>query len=231
MRKLALAAMLFPALVAAADEALLLERIERLEARIELLEQRLGADAPAEESERSGMVRTRYWLAQQSPFEDGAPRPLREGVMPLARIITLDPAAYGVEGGGLFSSYKDPSRFPVAALAIEGELLIKAAGRYRLVVKATPPREVGGAGNVEVGAALSLDGETVINLPPSLTLATRDKEITLPAGRVPLRLELLARSPGFGPSPTRTQVFIGLQAEGAIRPAPLSDFLAPARIE
>ena len=239
MKRWLLMIWLVPAVAGAVDESELRERIDQLEARIERLEQRLGVAVPELKREavpevvrgRKGEVVTRYWLTQKSPFDGEAGTPLREGEMSLSPLVTLDPTSYGVEGGGLFSVYRDPSRYPVAALQFESELQIEKPGPYRLVVKATPPREVGGAGNVAVGVNLSLAGKTVFSQEPSSSLAPREKKLELSAGRVPLHLEILARSPGFGPSPTGTKIFIGLQAPGAIDATPISDFLVPARTE
>lgn len=243
---LALLLLLVPPAVAAHNDEHVLEIIERLEARVEQLEKRLGIQAAPDMSHpemasasgdgalresvatdvtHSGVVSTRYWLSKTSPFEGKVQKPLREGLMALASLITLDPKHYGEKSSGLFDPHLDPSRFQVAALSIEGELLIKAGGSYRLVVKPTPPREVGGSGNVEVAVDVFVAGDRLFSMPPSPSLIARHKEITLPAGHLPLRIEIVSRSPGFGPSPTRSKVFIGLQAEEAIAPVPLNQYL------
>lgn len=253
MYRLTLFFLLFSGVVAAHDDESALKAIERLESRIERLEMRLGVqpdpEAPASTTEAvvpdrrerqapevaeaisPGLVSTRYWLLKTSPFEGETQTPLREGEMTLSEIIDLEPKHYGQESGGIFNPYLDPSRFPVAAVSIDGHLYIEKQGRYRLVIKPNPPREVGGAGNVQVSVDVTVAGERLFSLPPSASLVTREKEVVLPAGRLPLRVEVVSRSPGFGPSPTRAKVFIGLQAYGAIAPVPISSYVAPVGVK
>jgi hypothetical protein len=235
------------------EDTQLWQAIERLEARIAELEGRKDEAAPPPlavqpsappatpeqaqsaatpsppappAAQRQSQVQTRYWLGEVSPFAGDAPSPLREGRMPLPETLVLAPGNYGLESNRLFDPYLDPSRYPVVALAIEGELLIPAAGSYTLAIRATPPREVGGAGNVQVAVTVRIGDLAPVELPLSDTLAKRDYVLDLPASRQPLRIEILARSPGFGPSPARTRVYLGLQAQGAISPVPLRDYLA-----
>jgi|GEM_PF-2906280 len=243
---------LFLLLVAAGagahEDERLLQMIERLEARVTHLERQLGVQAgsttqasatvaaaskapasatPVAEAAAGGKLLTRYWLSKSTPFAGEPQAPLREGHMLPAAVFELDPKYYGERSGGLFDRHHDPSRYPVAALAIEGALLLPRGGEYRLVVKPTPPREVGGGGNVKVGVDIYVGGERRFSLSPTSKLAAHEMPIELPAGRQPLRIEIVSQSPGFGPAPTRTKVFIGLQPQGAIAPEPISKYLVP----
>jgi hypothetical protein len=140
------------------------QMIERLEQRIERLEAHSGLAAAADDKSRAEAVpragnklnaqgaarlMTRYWLSQQSAF-DPAEAPLREGRMALTMPIKLTPQHYGHSSAGLFDQHKDPSVYPLAVLEITGTLQLPVSGDYLLVVKPTPPREVGGAGNVQL---------------------------------------------------------------------------------
>lgn len=233
---------------AAHEDKRLLQMIEQLEARVTHLERQLGVQAgstteasatvaaaskvptsaaPVAEAAAGGKVLTRYWLSKSTPFAGEPQAPLREGYMVPGDVIELDPKYYGERPGGLFDRHHDPSRYPVAAVAIEGTLLLPSDGEYRLVVKPTPPREVGGSGNVKVGVDIYVGGERRFSLPPASKLAAHELALELPAGRQPLRIEIVSQSPGFGPAPTRTKVFIGLQLQGAIAPEPISKYLAP----
>jgi hypothetical protein len=210
------------------------QAIEQLKMRIDRLEAKNGIaeepkqPAPAEKSAAtaSGKVYTRYWLSKNAAFDGKSEQPMREGLMLLDSVIKLDPEIYGYKSRGFFDDHNDPSLFPVAAVSIEGELDIRQGGLYQLVVKPTPPREVGGAGNVEVSLEVTIGDDKVFTMPFSIKLASHEKEVRIKAGRQPFRVKVLARSPGFGPSPTRAKVYIGLQAKGEITPNPIGFYLA-----
>jgi hypothetical protein len=217
----------------AQDNEQLWQAIEQLRMRIDRLESEAGIideqkkEAPAEKpvATGSGMVFTRYWLSKNAAFDGKSEAPMREGLMSLDSTIKLDPKIYGYKSRRFFDDHNDPSRYPVAAVSIEGELFIKQAGLYHLIVKPTPPREVGGAGNVEVSLEITIGNDKLFTMPFSQSLASHQKEVRIEAGQQPLQIRILARSPGFGPSPTRTQVYIGLQAEGEITSHPINSYL------
>jgi hypothetical protein len=234
--------LLFSTSVMAQDDQRLWETIEQLKQRIERLETNAGladksrpseagptAATAGSEMAASATTFSRYWLSQNSDFEASAEAPLREGRMALGPVIKLNPEDYGYRYSGFFDERSDPSRYPVAAVSFEGELMIAQSGPYQLVVKPTPPREVGGAGNVEIAVEISIGGENVLTLPFTDSLATQQKEIEIMAGRRPLKLNIVARSPGFGPSPTRSLVYIGLQAENDIAASPIKSYLVSGR--
>lgn len=234
--------LLISTVASAQDDPRLWESIEQLKQRIERLEKNAGLADKSQSSETgqtaattdsemtaSATVFSRYWLSQNSDFEASAEAPLREGLMTLGPVIKLNPEVYGYRYSGFFDERSDPSRYPVAAVSIEGELLIAQSGPYQLVIKPTPPREVGGAGNVEIAVEISIGGEDVLKLPFTDSLATQQKEIKIMAGRLPLKINIVARSPGFGPSATRALVYIGLQAENDIASSPIKSYLAPAK--
>jgi len=220
----------------AEDIEQLRQEIEQLKMRVERLEVKAGvadepkktapAAAPAPVSTAPGKVYTRYWISKNTAFDGKSETPLREGYMSLETRIKLDPELYGYNSTGFFDEHYDPSLYPVSAVSIEGELDIKQGGLYQLIIKPTPPREVGGAGNVEVSLEVTAGGEKLYSMPFSKKLASRQKEIRLKAGRQPLMIKIMARSPGFGPSQTNTEVYIGLQAEGSITPYPIKSYVA-----
>lgn len=222
-----------------ADIEQLQQMIERMEQRIERLEAHSGITATDDQHNRAVSVSSslnsdnlspdtrlmiRYWLSQQSEF-DPVETPLREGRMAITMPIKLSPQFFGHSSGGMFNQHKDPSVYPLAALMITGTLQLLRGGDYLLVVKPTPPREVGGAGNVQVSIELRIAGELVYQMPYSKSLASRQHPLSLQAGSLPVELRIMARSPGFGPSPTATEVYLGLQAEGEISPTPINAYL------
>ncbi|MCW8934973.1 MAG: hypothetical protein OQK98_09630 [Gammaproteobacteria bacterium] len=228
----------------AADMDSLQQMIQRLEQRIERLESHAGIVSAKDEASRSEViqaealqkstgdrkdnrsarVKTRYWLSQQSEFDSTEP-PLREGRMSLTMPVSLKPQNYGYSSSGMFDKHKDPSLYPLAALIIDAELKLPQTADYLLVVKSTPPREVGGAGNVQVSIELRIGGELVYQMPYSKSLASRQHRLHLQGGIQSMELRIFARSPGFGPSQTGTRVYLGLQAEGEISPSSISAYL------
>jgi len=234
-----LLALPFASLAADTDTERLQQVIERLEQRIERLEVHNGIATPQgnqgqhesaqhirNKSHAGGSTRlsTRYWLLQQSVFDPAEP-PLREGLMALTMPIKLTPQHYGQRSSGMFDQHKDPSVYPLAVVAITGTLQLPQTGDYLLVIKPTPPREVGGAGNVQVSIELRIGDELVYQMPYSKSLASRQKQLKLQGSAQPVELRILSRSPGFGPSPTGSEVYLGLQAEGEISPTPISAYL------
>lgn len=215
------------------EDARLLQEIEQLKVRVERLEQQLGATdvaQPVEEvaqpaAARSGVASARYWLSSDPEFNWKSEPPLREGMTQLGEDIRFSPDVYGYQRSGLFDNHYNASSYPVAAVLIEGELMFHRGGTYTLTVKPTPPREVGGSGNTSVAIEIYVAGKRVLSQPFSTSLAAHQAELNISAGRQPLKIEIIARSPGFGPSPTKTLVKVSLQAEGEIAPRPLSDYL------
>lgn len=219
--------LLLPAVAFAHEDEKLWQAVKQLQARVSQLEQRLEPQVVKPASRHApGLAHVQYWLTRQSPFDGGRnTAPLRQGMMPLKDSIHLDPKSYGNPSSSLFSAYHDPSRYPLAAVAIDASIGIDKPGSYQLVVKPVPPREVGGAGNVKMKLSITIDGKAVYTQDYSDSLAIRKQAIKLPAGQFPLHLEVVAKSPGFGPSPTRGMVFVGLQGEGDIDARPLGHFV------
>jgi hypothetical protein len=218
--------LLLPTLVSAQDNQQLINRIEQLEARIQRLESKLGLDAENQQQQQQqaqGLVSARYWISPDADFEQLPP--LRQGLMTLPQTISLAPAQFGYQSEGMFDEIKDVSRNPVVAAYIDGTLKIEKSANYQLMVKPTPPREVGGSGNVKLSVRIRLDDKQVLNLPASSRLSPSQQQIWLQAGNIPIHIEIVAQSPGFGPSPSGSKVFIGLQSADAISPVPISNLL------
>jgi hypothetical protein len=76
---------------------------------------------------------------------------------------------------------------------------------------------------------ITVNNRNVFTTPFSKSLAGRQQSVSLSAGRQSISVSILARSPGFGPSPVKTRVYIGLQAEGEITSYPISRYLQPGR--
>nr|MDA3869491.1 hypothetical protein [Gammaproteobacteria bacterium] len=129
--------LLFSTSVMAQDDQRLWETIEQLKQRIERLEINAGLADKSQSSETgqttatassemaaSATVFSRYWLSQNSDFEAGTEAPLREGRMALAPVIKLNPVDYGYRYSGFFDERSNHSRYPVAAVSIEGDFKI-----------------------------------------------------------------------------------------------------------
>jgi len=229
-------ALLFLALPLAAyghDEGELQQRLEELELRVKHLEQHLLASEAQPQLQPKeaefGYAEVNYWLGKSSAFDGKAGAALRSGRMKLGEDILLRPSEYGdsESSASVFSKSTDPSLFPVVSLSVEGLLRIPEAAEYTFTLKPTPPREVGGSGNVQLAVRVYLADRLVFSQPYSSTLAPSSKAVALAAGDTPLRMEIVAKSPGFGPSPTRGRVFVGLQGPEAVKPEPISKFLLP----
>ncbi|MFO7592798.1 MAG: hypothetical protein R6X15_01970 [Pseudomonadota bacterium] len=213
------------------EDAVLLERIELLEQRVELLEKKYAVSRPEIETEDAliGQAMVRYWLGKKSPFPVSTEQPLATGKTKLDQDFNLRPQDYGVTigDGSLFSKQLDPSLYPFASLSVDGVLKLPDTGEYTLVMKPTPPREVGGAGNVELAVDIYLDGKKVLSQPYSSSLAQTQVQLTLTEGETAFRMELVSRSPGFGPSPTKATLFVGLKTGDSVSPEPIGQFLLP----
>lgn len=236
---LLITALTLPLPLLADSESALRERIEQLEQRIRVLEQHHSVPVAAPQTERRsprddtgmdyGYAMVQYWLGRQSGFDEQAAPALAAGRMKLGETFLLNPQEYGVgqDDGGLFSSQLDPSQNPVASFAVTGRLRPPAGGDYTLLIKPTPPREVGGSGNVEMAIEIHIDGRPVFSQTYSSTLASRRVSLSLPEQGAAFRMEVVARSPGYGPSPTRSRLFVGLEADGAVGAEPIGQFLMP----
>lgn len=233
------------ACAASADNALL-QRIEQLERRVEALEQQNTAQqvkvpttpTPALTSRTkpqpivvesgTGYASVRYWLGDTPISPENDERPVISGRMRIPETLVFRPDVFGVRSDqhGWFSSYKDASSYPVVSLYVDAHLELPEPGQYQLYIKPTPPREVGGSGNVEMAIQISIDGEQVFNQDYSPTLAPSRVKLVTATGNPRFQLRAIARSPGFGPSPTKAQLYIGLQGEGVVGDEPIAHFLS-----
>lgn len=229
--RLLLLFMVLPLAAYGHDEGQLQQRLGELELRVKNLEQRLLVSETRPKEVEFGYADVKYWLGKSSAFKGKVEAALRSGRMKLGDDILLRPKEYGdsESSASAFPESTDPSLYPVVSLSIEGLLRLPQAADYTFTLKPTPPREVGGSGNVQLAFNLYLADKLVFSQDYSSTLAPSSKTVALEAGDIPLRMEVIAQSPGFGPSPTRGRVFVGLQGPGAIKPEPISKFLLPSQ--
>jgi len=206
----------------------LLQMIEGLQQRIERLEAHTGIVSTQDDAANaepvkivrsennvngSGRVLTLSWLSQHSDFIPAEP-PLREGRMVLTMPVKLKPQQYGYSSTGMFDKHKDPSVYPLAVLIIKGELQMSQAGDYLLVVKPTPPREVGGAGNVQVSIELRIGNELVYRMPYSKSLSRRQHRLCLQRGNPPMELRIVITLSRIWASPDRNRGVSGVACRG-----------------
>lgn len=206
------------------------KRLEQLEKRVLLLEQQLGGQKQGGNASRKisdvGYIQLRYWLGNQESFPARDTSPRASGKFKLGSDFYFHPRTYNIEDDSMFSHFDDPSRFPLVTLNVDGTLLPPTAGTYQLLVKPTPPREVGGSGNVELSIDIYVDNRRIFTQDFSSTLRPTTIQLELPEHAVSFRMEAIARSPGFGPSPTRAKIFVGLQGNNTATPEPIANYLS-----
>ena len=243
--------------VAAAEDIEALERrIERLEAQVELLMERMGADAVSTTSGDSqvptatgaesrsdpgaleapvpvagvpGEALAAYYLSANA-LDDRAPgtQPLTRGLVTPAARLELRPERYGVAEPEVFSGYNDPSRYRAAGLHLTGYLDLPYAGSYQLTLAPKPAREGGGSPVVNTMAVrLEIAGEAVIEERGLRSWRHMEFSRVLPEGRQPFSLWLVSNSPGYGASPVDSTLTITLRLPGRTESTPLSRFMRP----
>ena len=143
------------------------------------------------------------------------------GLVPFEGRVSFQPRDYGLETGGLFSEYDDPSLYPAVAVNLAGQWRIGQAGVYRLVVRPKPSREGASAVRGTMIFSVRVDGRAVIPETRTQSWRKHEREVELSAGSHRVEIDALARSPGFGPSPTDSQLWIGVRGPGEAAPRPL----------
>lgn len=220
----------FPTQGLATADLSLEARLEQLEKRVMLLEQKLNSETHREKVSANivdkGYVHLLYWLGNQKTFPTHKSSPMVSGKFKLSKEFYFNPDTYNVANDSMFSHFDDPGRYPIVALNIEGTLLPPMEGNYQLTLKPTPPREVGGAGNVEMSIHIYVDNKLVLAQDFSSTLRPTTIQLQLPESPVGFRMEAVARSPGFGPPPTKAKIFIGLQENNSATPEPIGNYLS-----
>lgn len=221
------------------------ERLERLESEIrelrELLHEQRKTPAaaplpaavpgPAAAAQPSGAV-VRYYL-QSAPLGEIPPagaRPAAAGRISDLETLAFDPAAYDVPDAGLFSDYRDPASYPYVGLLLEGALPVVQGGEYELVVYPKPAREGGANVATRLSVQLSVDDTTVLEFTGQTSWQPRRGRMRLEPGLRQLRLWAVAASPGFGPSPTASQMVLAIKGPGDAAPRPLHELQVPAAV-
>jgi hypothetical protein len=235
----ALACLAFPVAATAESGASLEDRVESLEERVRQLERALQSEsrataqpatdprASAEEPEAErGRLHADYWLEGESPFKGEAGEPRTSGTLALPERLTLEPAEFDLSDTGPFSQWRNPARYPVAAVALRGRL-VTGPGIHELVIRPQPVAEGGAGRRTRMQVRVVLDGETVLDTGLTDRWAEHRAEIPAQAGKRALTIEVLARGEGVGPSPTASAVLLRLKPPGAASPQPLADFVTP----
>lgn len=235
-----LACLVLPAAATAAESGASLEdRVESLEERVRQLERALeqdpGASAqPAADSRSSmeepgaerGRLHADYWLEKDSPFKGEAGEPRTSGTLALPERVVLDPAEFDLSDTGPFSQWRNPARYPVAAVALRGRL-VTGPGIHELIIRPQPVAEGGAGRRTRMQIRVVLDGEIVLDTGLTDRWAEHRAELPAQAGKRALTIEVLARGEGVGPSPTGSAVLLRLKPPGAASPQPLADFVTP----
>jgi hypothetical protein len=155
-----------------------------------------------------------------------AGEPDAAGLVPFQGQVSFQPRDYGVEADGLFSKYDDPSLYPTVAVRLTGQWRIDQPGAYQLVVRPKPSREGASAVRGTMIFSIRIDGRAVIPKITTQSWKKHARELQLSAGLHRVEIDALAQSPGFGPSPTDSQLLIDVRGPGEAAPRPLL-LLAP----
>lgn len=214
------------------------ERIEALEQRVHTLEEILGKngilqkpgnsdsnldDVPT--SEGKGYLNARYWIGKVDPFSGEHPEPRSTGRVKVPERLILDPVFFGLENNHIFSRWRNPARYPVAAVSLKG-WLVKVDSPVELYIRLQPVAEGGAGRSSRMRVRVQLDSVEVLDT--GLTNQRDVYRISLPAAdKRELAIEVLAQGEGVGPSPTRSAVVLRLLETEYVGPQPLSNFVVP----
>lgn len=251
LRMLLGASVCLPAAYAAAETAD--ERLQRLENEIrelrQLLQEQRQAPPPAAVAPAPAPVPApavapvavtrpvgafvRYYI-QSEGLGDAPPaatRPVVSGRISDVDTLKFDPAAYDVPDAGLFSDYRDPAAYRYVGLALEGDLPIAEAGEYEFVIYPKPAREGGGSVGARLSVRLDVAGGTALEFRDQSSWQARRGRVQLTPGLHRVKLWAVAASPGFGPSPTASQLLLAVKGPGDASPRPLRDLRAPVNAD
>lgn len=174
-----------------------------------------------------GEANIRYYISE-APLGLAVPAaaPLASGRIALDDQIGLHPRAYNASAGGMFSAYRDPSRYRSAGLWLEAALPISQAGKYTLSVVTQPAREGGSSVSTTMTARLWLDDRLILDVQPTGSWRTWSASLELAPGSYRVRLWFNSVSPGFGPTPLDSSLRLKLQRPGDAAPVPLTRLLS-----
>ena len=217
------------------------ERIQRLENEINELRQMLNEQKQSQELKSSPSdtasipnledtpVRpgafVRYYISKEHLGEQPPTNiePIVQGQFTETHKLSFDPKDYDVPNSGMFSHYRVPSSYPNVGLLMDGELAVKIAGEYELILHPKPAREGGTNVKTRMSAWLQVDGRTVVQFRDQSGWESQRGRVHLDPGWHQLKMWTVASSDGFGPSPTECSLQLAIKAPNDLSPRPLRD--------
>lgn len=234
------------------------QRVERLEALVQELLERVGQasdrDAPSRTDTPAatppavtstspgtgaaegppiggvGEALAAYYLTSTALGADPpAVEPMARGLTTIDNPLLFKPERYGVGSGEMFSGYDDPSRYRSAGVLLTGYLELPYSGTYHLTLAPKPAREGGGSPVVNtMRVRLDVAGEAVIDQHDIRSWRHLVVSRELPGGRHRFSLWVASVSPGYGASPVDSSLGITVRLPGRAESTPLHRFMMPA---
>jgi hypothetical protein len=182
--------------------------------------------APASVVQHGGYANIRYYLSE-SVLGDSPPSqpPAASGRIALDEQIDLQPKTYQAGKDGVFSIYRDPSRYRAAGLWLEAQLPIPQRGIYRFSLLTRPAREGGTAVTTTETIKFWLNERLVFDVNATPKWHTWTQSLDLAPGQYKLKLWFQSSSPGFGPTPVDSSLRLRLQRPGDATAIPLGPLL------
>lgn len=168
-------------------------------------------------------ARVAYYIGSHN-LGDSMPQtiqPLAAGEINFDGELSFDPASYDIADSRLFSEYHDPSRYTDVGILLEGAINTEQAGRYEFVIYPKPAREGGSAVATTMAVHMAVDGHLISSSQPDTSWKPSRASIELSEGKHTLRLWVVSKSPGMGPSPTASRLKIAVKGPGDARPRAL----------
>jgi hypothetical protein len=217
------------------------ERIQRLENEVNELRQMLNEQKQSQDSKTTPNVVEPSTSVEVAPIRTGAfvsyyiskeklsdnlpinTKPIAQGHFTETHKLSFDPEDYDVPNSGLFSHYRVTSSYPYVGLLVDGDLPVKIAGEYELIVHPKPAREGGTNVKTRMSVWLRVDERTVVQFHDQSGWESQRGRVHLDSGWHHIQMWTVASSDGFGPSPTESRLQLAIKAPGDISPQPLRD--------
>ncbi|MBI1424599.1 MAG: hypothetical protein GC149_14225 [Gammaproteobacteria bacterium] len=217
------------------------KRLDRLEQQVQQLTETLKSHGllepgvssqpavkppPPATVQHGGYADIRYYISESAL--DATPpdvSPLASGRIALGEQIDLQAKSYRADSGGMFSAYRDPSRYRAAGLWLQAQLTITQPGEHRFAIVTQPAREGGSAVTTTETVKLWLNDRKLFDINSTSKWRTWSASIDLVPGVYRVRLWFNSVSPGFGPTPVDSSIRLRLQRPGDATLIPLQDLL------
>ena len=217
------------------------KRLDRLEKQVQqildalkshgLIDSKISPQSPAIKLPPSTALRhagyadIRYYVSE-SVLGASPPviPPIASGHIALGEQIDLQPKTYQASKGGIFSAYRDPSRYRAAGLWLEAQLSIMQPGLHRFSIVTQPAREGGSAVTATETVRLWLNDRLLFGIDATPKWHSWSKSLDLTPGLYTVKLWFNSVSPGFGVTAIDSSLLLKLQRPGDVSPIPLEHF-------